>query len=43
MPYELANISGQYKRDTNDFQWVCRSCHTKIDNKMRGKDGKFMS
>ena len=34
---ELANISGQYKRDIDDFLWLCRSCHMKFDykNKMR--------
>lgn len=30
-PYDLANISGRYKRDTNDFKWLCRSCHMKFD------------
>ncbi len=24
---ELANISGEYKRDTNDFRWVCHQCN----------------
>ena len=28
-PYELANISKKYKRDINDFKWLCRSCHSK--------------
>ncbi len=26
-PYDLANISGKYKRDINDFKWLCRKCH----------------
>ncbi len=26
-PYDLANISGEYKRDVNDFEWLCRKCH----------------
>jgi endogenous inhibitor of DNA gyrase (YacG/DUF329 family) len=36
-PYDLANISGNYKRDINDFKWLCRSCHMKFDydNKTR--------
>ena len=34
-PYELANISGEYKRDVNDFEWLCRSCHSK---QHRGKE-----
>lgn len=24
---ELANISGKYKRDVNDYEWLCRKCH----------------
>lgn len=28
---ELANISGKYKRDIDDFKWICRSCHSKMD------------
>lgn len=27
---DVANISGEYKRDVNDYQWLCRSCHFKI-------------
>lgn len=30
-PYDLANISGEYKRDTNDFEWLCRKCHMESD------------
>jgi hypothetical protein len=30
-PYDLANISGKYKRDINDFEWLCRKCHMKSD------------
>ena len=33
-PYDLANISGQYKRDINDFEWLCRSCHMKSDGRI---------
>ena len=32
-PYDLANISQEYKRDINDFEWICRKCHM-------GKDGR---
>jgi hypothetical protein len=32
--YDLANISGEYKRDINDFEWLCRSCHMKEDNRI---------
>ena len=28
---ELANISGEYKRDVNDFQWLCIRCHVYKD------------
>ncbi|KKN51471.1 hypothetical protein LCGC14_0622870 [marine sediment metagenome] len=28
---ELSNISGEYKRDINDFFWLCRGCHQEID------------
>lgn len=27
-----ANISGEYKRDINDFKWLCVLCHSKFDN-----------
>lgn len=32
-PFDLANISGEYKRNVNDFKWVCRSCHMKEDGR----------
>lgn len=28
---DLANISGEYKRDVNDFIWLCRKCHIAFD------------
>lgn len=31
---DLANISGQYKREINDFEWLCRSCHMKKDGRI---------
>lgn len=34
-PYDLANISGRYKRDINDFKWICRKCHQKEDGRLR--------
>jgi len=33
-PYDVANISGEYKRDINDFEWLCRKCHIKKDNRL---------
>lgn len=33
-PYDLANISGKYNRDINDFKWLCRSCHMKEDGRI---------
>lgn len=26
-PTDLANISQQYRRDINDFRWLCKKCH----------------
>jgi len=42
-PYDLANISGEYKRDINDYQWLCRKCHMMEDGRLNdlnkcGKD-----
>jgi hypothetical protein len=30
-PLELANISGKYLRNIDDYKWLCRSCHEKYD------------
>lgn len=40
---DLANISQKYLRDINDYKWLCRSCHMKMDYKLgvrtpRGKN-----
>lgn len=32
-PSDLANISGEYKRDINDFEWLCRKCHMEKDGR----------
>ena len=37
---ECANISGLYKRDINDFIYVCIPCHWSIDVKRRGFVGR---
>jgi hypothetical protein len=33
-PKDLANVSGEYKRDINDFQWLCRLCHMTSDGRL---------
>jgi hypothetical protein len=33
-PYEIANISGKYRRDINDYRWLCRKCHMLEDGRM---------
>ena len=32
--YDLANISGNYIRNLNDWQWLCRHCHMESDGRM---------
>lgn len=34
-PKDLANISQKYKRDTNDFEWLCRRCHMIKDGRLK--------
>jgi len=33
--YEVANISQKYKRDPNDFEWLCRKCHQTKDGRIK--------
>lgn len=33
-PYDLANISQEYKRDISDWEWLCRKCHMTKDGRM---------
>ena len=33
-PKDLANISQTYKRDVNDWEWLCRSCHMIKDGRL---------
>ncbi len=42
--YDLANISGEYKRDISDYEWLCRKCHMTKDGRLFNKDknGKFI-
>jgi hypothetical protein len=35
--YEWANISGKYKRETNDYLRLCRKCHCEFDKRNWGK------
>jgi len=35
---ELTNISGEYKRDLKDWEWLCRKCHMIKDGRLK----KFM-
>jgi len=43
---DCCNISGNYTRDLDDWQYLCRSCHTKFDKKHKAKrkvkGGKFV-
>jgi hypothetical protein len=34
-PSDLANISGKYKRDINDYEWLCRKCHMEDDGRLK--------
>jgi len=41
---EWANISGEYKRDINDWKQLCCKCHSKIDGvseRQRGKNNSI--
>src|SRR3990167_3225054 len=31
---DLCNISGQYKRDLKDWEWLCRRCHMIKDGRL---------
>lgn len=33
-PIDLANISGKYRRDFKDWEWLCRRCHMKKDGRI---------
>lgn len=34
-PIDLANISGEYKRELDDWEWLCRSCHMNKDGRIK--------
>ena len=33
--YDLANISGEYKRIVEDWEWLCRKCHMTKDGRLK--------
>lgn len=33
-PKDLANISQEYKRDIEDWEWLCRRCHMLKDGRL---------
>lgn len=33
-PRDCANISQEYRRDLNDFEWLCRRCHMATDGRL---------
>ena len=33
-PVDLANISGEYRRDITDWWWLCRLCHMVSDGRL---------
>lgn len=39
--FQWSNISGEYKRDLNDFQRLCVKCHCKYDFEMFGARKEF--
>lgn len=34
-PRNLANVSGEYKRDIGDYMWLCVQCHRSFDNQIK--------
>ena len=34
-PIDLANVSQEYKRDIDDFEWLCRRCHMAKDGRLK--------
>jgi len=33
-PIDLANVSGEYSRDLDDWRWLCRHCHMVLDGRI---------
>jgi hypothetical protein len=41
VPHDLANKTGLYTRDLNNWEWLCRKCHMEKDGRLeRLKGGK---
>ena len=40
-PYDLANISNEYKRDISDWEWLCRQCHMLKDGRIKGLEKRY--
>lgn len=34
-PKHISNISGEYRRDVNDYQWLCVQCHSVYDTQIK--------
>ena len=41
-PYDVANVSGEYKRDIGDYRWLCRGCHNRSHPLKRNSKGQFI-
>ena len=37
---EISNISGKYKRDLNDWEWLCAKCHKIKDGLLNNRNEK---
>lgn len=33
-PLDLANVSGKYKQEASDWEWLCRQCHIHSDGRL---------
>lgn len=33
--YDLANITGIYSRDIQNYRWLCRHCHMSMDGRLK--------
>lgn len=43
-PYDLANVTGIYKRDLQNWKYLCRKCHMEFDGRLLARvKGRFVS